>query len=266
MLVVGEKINTSRKDIAEAVENRDVEAILRVARDQAAAGAHYIDVNAGTFLEKETESLCWLVETIQAAMDVPLCLDSPNPEALTEAMRRHRGEPMINSISLEKHRFESLLPVVTSRPCKVVALCMTQSAMPTTVDERVAAASQLIQRLSEAGLPREKIYVDPLVQPVSVDVRMGPAILGAISRIMQEFPGVNTICGLSNVSFGMPERRLIHRTFLALAMAEGLSAAILDPTDRHLMAALMTAQMILGHDPYCSKFIRGFHSGLVKGA
>ena len=266
MLVVGEKINTSRKGVAEAVESRDAETILRLARDQAAAGADVIDVNAGTFLEKETELLCWLVEIIQAEMDVPLCLDSPNPEALAEAIRCHRGEPMINSISLEKHRFEALLPVVTSRPCKVVALCMTQSAMPTTVDERVAAASELIQRLSEAGFPREKIYVDPLVQPVSVDQRMGPAILGSISRIMMEFPGVNTICGLSNVSFGMPERRLIHRTFLVLALAEGLSAAILDPTDKRLMATRMTAEMILGRDRYCSKFIRGFHGGLLKGA
>lgn len=266
MIIVGEKINTSRKGIAETVEKRNAEAVLRIARDQAAAGAHYIDVNAGTFLEQETELLCWLVETIQGSLDVPLCLDSPNPGALAEAIRLHRGEPMINSISLEKHRFDALLPVVTSRPCKVVALCMTQSAMPTTVEERVEAASELIRRLSEAGMPRENIYVDPLVQPVSVDVRMGPAMLGAIRRIMNEFPGVNTICGLSNVSFGMPERRLIHRTFLAMAMTQGLSAAILDPTDRSVMAALTTAQMLLGRDPYCSKFIRGFKTGLLKGS
>ena len=178
MIVVGEKINTSRRNIAEAVEKRDAEFIGKVARDQAEAGAHYIDVNAGTFVDEEVDCLCWLVETVQSEVNLPLCLDSPNPKALSEALKRHKGEPMINSISLEKDRFSPLLSVVTSQPCKVVALCMAQTSMPRTVEERVSVGSGLISKLTDEGIPIGNIYVDPLVQPVSVDTSMGAGALG----------------------------------------------------------------------------------------
>jgi cobalamin-dependent methionine synthase I len=265
MIVVGEKINTSRKSIAAAVEAQDVDFISEVAKEQADAGAHYIDVNAGTFLDKEVDYLCWLVKTVQHAVNLPLCLDSPNPAALAEAIKHHQGEPMINSISLEKERYQALLPVVTERPCRVVALCMAETSMPTTVDERVQVGAQLINELTNEGIPLEKIYVDPLVQPVSVDTGMGTAVLGAIHKIMNEFPGVNTICGLSNISFGLPMRKVINRNFLALCMASGLSAAILDPTDQQLMATLLSTDMLLGRDEYCENFIEGYQSGRIGG-
>jgi cobalamin-dependent methionine synthase I len=263
MIIVGEKINTSRKSIEEAVSKRDATFITKVARDQAEAGAHYIDVNAGTFLEREVDCLCWLVETVQNEVNLPLCLDSPNPKALSEAIKRHKGEPMINSISLEADRFQSLLPVITSQPCHVVALCMAQKSMPTTVEERVQVGSELIEKLTDEGIPLERIYVDPLVQPVSVDTRMGAATLGAINKIMNDFPGVNTICGLSNISFGLPERRLINRNFLALCISYGLSVAILDPTDKELMATLLAVEMLLGRDEYCGNFIDAYQEGRI---
>ncbi|MEJ2726181.1 MAG: methyltetrahydrofolate cobalamin methyltransferase [Deltaproteobacteria bacterium] len=265
MIIVGEKINTSRKSIAAAVEQRDVEYIRKVAREQVSAGAHFIDVNAGTFLDRETEFLCWLVQTVQNAVDIPLCLDSPNPAALSEAVKVHRGDPMINSISLETERLRALLPVVAARPCHVVALCMAQTSMPNTIQERVEVGSQLIGELSDQGVPLDRIYVDPLIHPVSVDIQMGKAALGAIRKITQEFPGVNTICGLSNISFGLPERRLINRNFLVLCMAHGLSAAILDPTDKQLMADLLATDMRLGQDEYCQKYIDAYQEGRITG-
>lgn len=265
MIIVGEKINTSRKSIEEAVRKQDAAFITKVARDQAEAGAHYIDVNAGTFLDQEVDCLCWLVETVQKEVDLPLCLDSPNPKALSEAIKRHKGEPMINSISLEEDRLMSLLPVITSQPCHVVALCMAQTSMPTTVEERVQVGSELINKLTGEGIPVERIYVDPLVQPVSVDTGMGIATLGAINKIMHDFPGVNTICGLSNISFGLPERRLINRNFLVLCMCYGLSAAILDPTDKQLMATLLAVEMLLGRDEYCENFIDAYQNGRIGG-
>ena len=261
MVIVGEKINTSRKRIEEAVRKQDAAFITKVAREQAEAGANYIDVNAGTFLEQEVDYLCWLVETVQSEVALPLSLDSPNPKALSEAMKRHKGEPMINSISLEEDRFKSLLPVITSQPCRVVALCMGKTSMPTTAEERVQVGSELIEKLTGEGFPLEKIYVDPLVQPVSVDTSMGVATLGAIKKIMNDFPGINTICGLSNISFGLPERGLINRNFLALCIAYGLSAAILDPTDKQLMATLLTVEMLLGQDEYCGDFIDAYQNG-----
>ncbi|UCD22343.1 MAG: dihydropteroate synthase [Chloroflexota bacterium] len=264
MIIVGEQINTSRKLIAEAVEKRDASYIVKIAREQSEAGAQYIDVNAGTYLERETECLCWLVETIQSELDLPLCLDSPNPLALAEAIERHKGESIINSISLEAERFQALLPVVTSRPCHVVALCMAETSMPTTVEERVQVGAELIKRLTDAGIPLRKIYVDPLIQPISVDTGMGFAALGAISRIMNDFPGVNTICGLSNISFGLPARRLINRSFLSLCVAHGLSAEIMDPTDKQLMAILLAVDMLLNHDEYCENFITAYQTGRIS--
>lgn len=265
VIIVGEKINTSRKSIEEAVEKRDAAFIAKVAREQAEAGADYIDVNAGTFLNHEVDCLCWLVETVQSEVDLPLSLDSPNPKALSKAVKYHKGEPMINSISLEADRFQMLLPVVTSQPCSVVALCMAQTAMPTTVEERVRVGSELIKKLADQGIPLENIYVDPLIQPVSVDIGMGIAALGAINKIMRDFHGVNTICGLSNISFGLPLRRLVNRSFLALAISYGLSAAILDPTDRQLMATLFSIEVLLGRDEYCERFIDAYQSGGIVG-
>ena len=264
MLIVGEIINTSRRRIAEAVEKQDSAFIVQVAKKQADAGADFIDVNAGTFVDREAEYLCWLVKTVQDAVDLPLCLDSPSPKALSEAIKHHRGEPMINSISLEKDRFDDMLPIVTAQPCRVVALCMTETAMPVTVEDRVQAAGELINRLTAEGVALGNIYIDPLVQPVSVDTRMGNAVLGAIKTIMNDFPGVNTICGLSNISFGLPARRLINSTFLSLCILQGLSAAILDPTDKRLMANLLSTRMILGKDEYCGDFIDAYQNGIIN--
>lgn len=266
MLIIGEKINTSRNSIKEAVENKDADFIIKTAKEQAEAGADFIDVNAGTFVNKETEMLCWLVETVQSAVDTPLCLDSPDPNALNEAIKLHKGEPMINSISMEAERLDALLPVVTSHPCRVIALCMARTTMPTTVEERFQVASDLIEKLTENGVPLEKIHVDPLIQPISVDTNMGLGALGAIRQIMDGFPGVNTICGLSNISFGLPKRLLINRNFLALAMSYGLNGAILDPNDKKLMATMTTVDMLLGNDLYCEKYIDAYHQGTLESS
>jgi cobalamin-dependent methionine synthase I len=137
MIIVGEKINTSRKSVAEAIAKGDAEFIVQLARNQVEAGADCVDVNTGTFVDAETERLCWLVETIQGELSVPLCLDGPNPKALSQAMELHKGEPTISSISLEADRFGALLPVVLSRPCQVVGLCMSRTSMPVTVEDLV---------------------------------------------------------------------------------------------------------------------------------
>ncbi|MBT8340230.1 MAG: dihydropteroate synthase [Desulfatitalea sp.] len=264
MIIVGELINTSRKRIEKAVREQDAAFIQQIAKAQAEAGADYIDVNAGTFLEKEEAYLPWLVQTVQAAVALPCCLDSPNPAALNKAMSVHRGVPLINSISLETDRYDQMLPVITRAPCKLVALCMGQTAMPTTSQERVLAAEQLIDALVRVGIDLPDIFIDPLVQPVSVDTRMGTAALSAIGAIRERHPQVNIICGLSNISFGLPERRLINRYFLALALGKGLSAAILDPTDRAMSAALKTARMLLDQDEYCSDYIEAYEGGILS--
>lgn len=163
MIIVGELINASRKAIKTAIENHDADTIQQVAIDQFAAGADYIDVNAGVFVSTEPEHLKWLVKTVQSVTDAPCCIDSPSPKAIEAALSVHKGTAMINSISLEKERYEKLLPIVGGTDLKVVALCMSDEGMPETTDDRMKIADKLVNGLVQASVSIENIHVDPLV-------------------------------------------------------------------------------------------------------
>ena len=264
MFIVGERINASRKMIKPAIENRDADFIVKEASDQSSAGADMVDVNAGVFVNKEVEYLPWLVETIQAKVDVRLCLDSPDPKAIEAALAVHKGQAMINSISLEKERFETLLPLIGKYKAKVVALCMTDTGMPKTAQERFDIASELIEKLTKAGMPLDDIYVDPLVMAVSTDSSFGIEFLQAVRLIMTGHPGVHTICGLSNISFGLPLRSQINQTFAVMGMTMGLDGLIIDPLDKRMMAGIMMAETLLGHDQYCAGYLKAYRDGYFE--
>jgi len=262
MLIVAERINASRKAIRAALERLDTAAIVNEVRIQAQAGAHYIDLNGGTFPGRETELLCWLVDTAQAETDLPLCIDSPDPDALAAALPRVRGErPMINSINLEPERFARVLSLAREHNAKLIALAQGEGVPAASAAEKVDLASLLVERLLAAGMVLDDIYVDPLVFPVGTDSASGLATVSAMREIMARFPGVHTICGLTNVSHGLPARKLVNRTFLAGAIANGMDAAIIDPTDTQLMATLYAAEAVFGRDEYCVNFIEAFQAG-----
>ncbi|GAB4262301.1 methyltetrahydrofolate cobalamin methyltransferase [Deferrisoma sp.] len=262
MIIVGELINASRKAIAPAIEARDAEAIAQVARDQREAGADYIDVNAGIFVGQEADYLRWLVETVQSAVDAPCCIDSPDPKAIEAALAVHKGPApaMINSISLEKERYDALLPVVAGTDLRVVALCMSDEGMPETTDQRLAIADKLVNGLVQAGVPVGNIYVDPLVQPLSTRSDFGVEFLNAVEQIMARFPGIHTMCGLSNISYGLPERKLLNQTFMVMAIAKGLDGAIINPLDRRMMAQIIAAEALAGRDNYCMKYLKAYRA------
>ncbi len=262
--IVGERINTSRKKIQEAVVARDAPHIQTEVRQQQEAGASFIDVNAGTFIGDEMEHMEWLVGVVQEVATVPLCLDSPDPKILEAAYGLLKEPPMVNSISLEQERFETMMPFLKGRDCRIVALCMDDSGMPTSAADIVDRARRLTAALETVGMSRDRIYLDFLVQPISTDTANGPMVMEAVRGINQGIPGVHTICGLSNISFGMPQRKIINRTFLALLMASGLDTAILDPMDRELMAVVKTAEMLLGHDEYCTKYLKAVRAGAIQ--
>lgn len=261
MIIVGELLNASRKAVQDDIEGQNAEAVAAVARDQSEAGADWIDVNAGVFLEREKELLTWLVETVQGAVDRPCCIDSPDPVAIEAALSVHQGQAMINSISLEKDRFDKLLPVVGGSGHKVVALCMSDEGMPQTTDERLRIADRLVSALAGTNIPLEDIYVDPLVQPVATDPSFGPAFLDAVAKIKETFEGVHIMCGLSNVSYGLPERALLNRTFMAMAVARGLDGAIINPLDRNMTAVIQAAETLAGRDDYCMRFLQAYRAG-----
>jgi len=264
MLIVAERINASRKAVRAALEAQDAHAIQQEALAQAAAGAHYIDVNGGTFPGREAELLCWLVDAVQAVTDRPLCLDSPDPDALAAALPRVKTRPvMLNSINLERERFERVLALAAEHRAKLIALCQGEGVPASSAAQKLELARTLVERLMRAGIPADDLYVDPLVFPLGTDPESGVATLEAIARIMREHPGVHTICGLTNVSHGLPARKLVNRTFLVAAMGRGMDAAIVDPTDAQLMAAIQAAEAVLGRDEYCMGFIEAFRDGRV---
>jgi len=264
MLIVGELINASRKVIATAIETQDGDAIKKVAQDEFEAGAHYIDVNAGVFVGREPEYLTWLVKTVQSAVEAPCCIDSPDAMAIEAALSVHKGTPMINSISLEKERYNSLLPIVANTDMKIVALCMSDEGMPETADDRMAIADKLVNGLLQKNVSIENIYVDPLVQPVATNETFGVEFLEAIERLTQTFKGIHTVCGLSNISFGLPNRSFLNQTFMSMAIAKGLDGAIINPLDKKMMANIIAATALAGQDDYCMNYLKAYRANLFE--
>jgi 5-methyltetrahydrofolate--homocysteine methyltransferase len=204
------------------------------------------------------------VEAVQEVVDLPCCLDSPKPAAIEAALKVHKGIPLVNSISLEKERRVKLLPIVAGKDLKVVALCMGDSGMPRTAEDRIRIADELVHLLLDHRVNVEDIYVDPLVQPVSTDQTFGNEFLKSVEQIMSRFPGIHTICGLSNVSFGLPLRKFLNRTFMAMAIAKGLDTAILDPLDKPMMATVLAAETLAGRDRFCMNFIKSYRGGKLE--
>jgi len=261
MIIIGELINASRKAIKAAIEAQDAAAIQKVAREQAEAGADYIDVNAGLFVDQEPAYLAWLVETVQQATDKPCAIDSPNPAAIEAALSVHRGTAMINSISLEKERYEKLLPVIAGTDLKVIALCMSDAGMPQTVDDRMKIADDLVGGLVNNHVKLENIFVDPLVQPLSVDKTFGMAFLDTIEKIVATYAGIHTACGLSNISYGLPARKFMNQTFMTMAIAKGLDGAIVNPLDQKMMANIIAAEALAGRDDFCMHYLKAYRAG-----
>ena len=266
MIIVGERINGTRKRIREAVIARNSDLIAEEARRQAEAGADYLDVNAGTDPAREPADITWLVETAQAVTDKPLCIDSPNPAALQAGLAAHRGQALVNSASAEESRLELVLSLARRHGARLVALTLDDSGLPKTAAQRVALACKLGEAAQAAGLPIGDLFIDPLARAVGVESDQGAAFLDAVSGIRAALPGVHVICGLSNISFQMPARRLLNRTFLAMALARGLDAAIVDPLDRELMAVACAGETLLGQDDMCLGYIQAFRAGRLEPA
>jgi len=261
--VIGERINTSRKLVQAAVAERNTDYIIDDVKKQIEASTNFIDVNAGARIGHEAEDMKWLLDTIQPIATVPLTLDSPDPEILEMAFKMAERTPMINSISLERERFDAMMPFLNGKDCKVIALCMDDTGMPTASIDIVDRGKRLVEELNNIGIPTKNIYVDPLVQPISTDSTKGTMVLDAVRALKTEFPEVHITGGLSNISYGLPQRHIINRTFVSLMMDAGMDSAIIDPLDKKIMATIRTADMLLGNDSYCMNFLKGVRSGTI---
>jgi 5-methyltetrahydrofolate corrinoid/iron sulfur protein methyltransferase len=262
MKIIGEKINGTRKRVAQAIAERDAEFIKDLALKQVEAGSAWLDLNAGTHPDREPDDLVWMIEAIQPLVDIPFSLDSANPEALKIAIQVVKKTPMINSISGEPDRLEKILPIVAEHGCEVIALAMDEKKIPETYEKRMEVIQNVLAATRQSGIPDEKVYVDPLAMTIATSQQSAVIACDTIRSVHAQYPQVHFTMGLSNISFGLPARKQINRSFLILAMHAGLDSAILDPLDRELRAAILTTEMLLGRDEYCLNYIRAARKGL----
>ena len=264
MKIIGEKINGTRKRVAQAIADRDAEFIKDLAQKQAAAGSAWLDVNAGTHPDREPDDLVWLIEQIQSVVETPLSLDSANPKALEIAIKAVNKTPMINSISGEPERLANILPIVAEHGCPVVALAMDEKKIPETGEKRFEVITKIIAASRAHGVPDSNLYFDPLAMTISTNTESGLIAFEVMRRVREAYPEAHLTIGLSNISFGLPARSFVNRYFLGLAIEAGLDSAILDPLDRELQSAILATELVLGRDKHCLNYIRASRKGVFE--
>ena len=247
--------------VGRAIQSRNAAFLAGLARAQKEAGADMLDVHVAGQGHDEAEALPWLVQVVQAEVDIPLMLDSLNVQAIEAALAVHKGHAIINSLSAEKGRWQQFLPLVTKYDCGAVLLCMSETGIPATPEERLSVARKMVERALEAGIKPQDLYLDPLVLSVGADSQAGKVTLETLHLIRENLPEVHTICGGSNVSYGMPCRPLLNATFLSMAVCSGLDTFLVDVRDKAVMAAIWAADALAGNDAYCSTYLRAYRSG-----
>jgi len=264
LLIIGEKINGAVPLVARAIEEKDAAFISNLAIRQSEAGAAYLDVCAGTSTEREYEALAWLIEVVQEATETPLCIDSPDPHILASVFPIVNKPGLLNSLSLEGDKCEVLLPLLRENTeWGALALCCSKSGIATRAEDKIYIASQLIEKAGEYGVAAERIQIDPLVLALSAINDAAGELIEAIRQIKLRYPTVGIIAAISNISYGMPLRKLVNVSFLALLMGAGLDSIIADPLDRDLIGTIYAVEALLGKDKYCRNFNNAFRSGKI---
>lgn len=256
--VIGERINpTGRKALSEEMRRGDYSRVESDAVAQVQAGAHMLDVNAGIPLADEPAILAETVKLVQGLVDVPLSIDSSIVAALESGLSVYQGKALVNSVTGEEERLESVLPLVRRYGAAVVAISNDESGISEDPDVRFEVARKIVERAADHGIPASDIVVDPLVMPVGAVNLAGASAFRLIRRLHDELK-VNTTCGASNISFGLPNRHGMNAAFLSMAIGAGMTSAILNPLHAEEMAGIRGADVMMGHDPDCTRWIRGY--------
>jgi 5-methyltetrahydrofolate--homocysteine methyltransferase len=263
--IIGERINpTGRKLLREEMRSGDFSRVERDAIDQVAAGAHMLDVNAGIPLADEPAILARTIQLVQSLVDVPLAIDSSFVEGLEAGLAVYQGKALVNSVTGEEERLERVLPLVRRYGAAVVAISNDDTGISEDPDVRFAVAKKIVERAADHGIPREDVVVDPLVMPIGALRFAGQQVFHILRRLHDELR-VNTTCGASNISFGLPNREGINGPFLAMAIANGLTSAITNPLLASVREAVMAADVLMGNDEHAAAWIRG-HRERTEGA
>jgi 5-methyltetrahydrofolate--homocysteine methyltransferase len=264
-VIIGERINpTGRKILAEEMKNGDYSRVESDALAQVAAGAHMLDVNAGIPLADEPRILAEAVQLVQSITDVPLSIDSSIVEALEAGLAVYQGKALVNSVTVEDEVLERVLPLVAKYKAAVVAISNDETGISEDPNVRFAVAKKIVERAADYGIPYSDIVVDPLVMPIGAINTAGVQVMALVRRLREELK-VNTTCGASNVSFGLPNRNGINAAFLTMAMGAGMTSAITSPLHPEVMQAVRGGDVMMGHDPDCRNWIRAYREPAAEG-
>ena len=264
-VIIGERINpTGRKILAEEMKNGDYSRVESDALAQVAAGAHMLDVNAWIPLADEPRILAEAIQLVQSITDVPLSIDSSIVEALEAGLAVYQGKALVNSVTGEDEVLERVLPLVAKHKAAVVAISNDETGISDDPDVRFAVAKKIVERAADYGIPYSDVVVDPLVMPIGAINTAGLQVMALVRRLREELK-VNTTCGASNVSFGLPNRNGINSAFLTMAMGAGMTSAITSPMHPEVMQAVRGGDVMMGHDPNCSHWIMPHHEPAAEG-
>jgi 5-methyltetrahydrofolate--homocysteine methyltransferase len=264
-VMIGERINpTGRKLLAEEMKAGDFSRVERDAIAQVEAGAQMLDINAGIPLADEPAILARTIQLVQSLVDVPLSIDSSIVEALEAGLAVYKGKPLLNSVTGEEERLERVLPLVKKYGAAVIAISNDETGISEDPDVRFAVAKRIVERAADHGIPRADVLVDPLLMPIGAMRTAGRQVFHILGRLRDELK-VNSSCGASNVSFGLPNREGINGAFLSMAIASGLTSAITNPVSPGVKHAVMAADVLMGNDPECGRWIRAFRVAPAEG-
>jgi 5-methyltetrahydrofolate--homocysteine methyltransferase len=257
-VVIGERINpTGRKLLAAEMAAGDFSRVILDVEAQLAAGAHMLDINAGIPLADEPAILAKTIQLVQSLTDVPLCIDSSIIAALEAGLAVYQGKALVNSVTGEDESLERVLPLVKKYGAAVVAISNDETGISHDPDVRFAIAKKIVERAADHGIPACDVVVDPLVMPIGAVGSAGRQVFALCQRLQRELK-VNTTCGASNVSFGLPNRNGVNAAFMSMAIASGMTSSITNPLHSEIMAAIMGADVMMGHDPDCMRWIQKF--------
>lgn len=259
MFIIGELINGMYQDIGKAIKEKNKLVIQKCALDQIASGADALDINCGPASSNPASDIQWLVEAVQEVTDKPLALDSSKPQVIESGLKIVKNEAIINSTTADKEKLDILVPLAKKYNAKLIGLTISSKGIPFNKDQRMELAAAIVVECADKDFPMENLYLDPILLPINVAQAQMKDILEVIRdfKIISE-PAPKTIVGLSNVSQGTCERKLVNRIFLTMAIPFGLDAAILDPTDSDLMNASITTEVILNKHIYCDSFLDAY--------
>ena len=264
-VMIGERINpTGRKLLAAEMAEGNYSRVIADALAQVEAGAQMLDVNAGIPLADEPKILAECIRLVQDTVDVPLSIDSSIVEALEAGLAAYRGKPLVNSVTGEEERLERVLPLIKKYDAAVIAISNDETGISEDPDVRYAVAKKIVERAEDHGIKRENVVVDPLVMPVGAINDAGRQLMRLLRRLREELK-VNTSCGASNFSFGLPNRRGLNAAFLPMMIGAGLTSAIMNPLHPEDIQAILGADVVMGHDPNCGAWIRKYREPAPEG-